>query len=413
MNIRCRYLLEQNEPTNMREKLICKFKFHNVGQGLFYTGLLQSNNKKYEIVYDCGSDNRTYRMKAIRDYKTIIKNDDKIDLLIISHLHTDHYNGIKELLKNRGAKIAILPYVPLWERMIIKFISKRNSWSDSFLDNPSNFLINECNVDEVIMIDNSDPDGEDNPFQPDGFSPNPDSDFDLKKMKFKANSTSDEKLAFNTQTADSGGVLITLNRKWFFSFYNNPLTKELRWQFTQTLNTSGINLSDSDSVVNLLKKYKNNRIAAAYKKVFGVGDELNITSLITIHGPCGKPYFQCGMTNITDELIIHDIRSPFYQMLTGDFSFPLWLDDFYNKNERLLNKVAIASIPHHGSINNWNDEVLRKINSPKIWVASHGVANKHKHPSDYVKNNIQQNHKEFMSVTENNAFEYCGCFIWN
>jgi len=394
----------------MINDLLCKFTFHSVGQGLFYTGRLQTDKIDFNFVYDCGSDNRAPRIKSINNYTESVPKDQKIDLLVISHLHTDHYNGIKQLLKNRGAKLVILPFALPWERMVIKLTGKRSAWSDSFLENPATFLIEENGVDEVIYIDNSNPNAEHSVFIPEDFLPDPDFHGFKMKMLFKPNNDEVLNNTGKIKFAESGGVVIACDGKWFFSFYNNPLTKELRLQFERSLKSWGIDIADSKSIAELMSRSKRNKIASAYKQVFGEGDELNTTSLITVHGPCGNPQLCC---KIKDKNHFACFNAPLFQMLTGDFSFPLWLDDFHNKNQRLVDKVSIASIPHHGSEYNWSNDVLTKIQTPFIWVASHATVNKHNHPASCVKTSIQQGGKIFRSVTENKDFEYGGFLVWN
>ena len=90
------------------------FKFHPIGQGLFYTGSLLYNS--YNFVYDCGGHSgQEYIDNSIEQYKNSMArcNQQKpdIDFVVISHLHEDHYNGISQLNKTFQIKRFYLPYI--------------------------------------------------------------------------------------------------------------------------------------------------------------------------------------------------------------------------------------------------------------------------------------------------------------
>ena len=83
--------------------LMNKFKFHPVGQGLFYTGNLA--NGTYNFVYDCGSSSKINFSNCSNYF------NGHINFIAISHLHEDHINGLEELLKNNIVDELILPYI--------------------------------------------------------------------------------------------------------------------------------------------------------------------------------------------------------------------------------------------------------------------------------------------------------------
>lgn len=97
------------------------FRFHNVGQGLFYSGILSKKvNHKHNVfsfVYDCGTDSSTlFLQREIDDFKLLlpttgISKHKKLDLLVISHLHDDHVNGLKYLLKDIDVDTVVMPYI--------------------------------------------------------------------------------------------------------------------------------------------------------------------------------------------------------------------------------------------------------------------------------------------------------------
>ncbi len=385
----------------MKNEIKCEFEFHPVGQGLFYSAHLESEDDDYTFVYDCGSEMRIPRTNAISDFrKRFLKNKKEIDLLIISHLHTDHFNGVKQLLQDRGAKLAILPYMEDWERLLIRQTSGQTSkWLDDFLTDPSGYLISN-GVRNIVYIDNSSLEAEETPFDPDAFYSGTANEYLRSFTDFGRKiepKISDKGIHV---IKDSGWSFRVANEKWFFVFYNNPLSSEIRKCFQQILLDAGINLYNTQSVTDLLSNTKDNRISAAYKKVFGKGMQLNTTSLITIHGPCGNPRLKNRNGHIEYPTNKH------CQLLTGDFSFPLWLGHFCNANRKLLNRVGIATIPHHGSSLNWTNEVLEKIVSPMNWIASYGKNNRYGHPSKFVKNSLKIKNKKLVSVTENCRRKY-------
>ena len=74
---------------------------HPVGQGAFYSEIFsERKNKLFTVVYDCGSNNKGC-------LKTNIEKLGTADLVFISHFHSDHINGIKELQQNANPLIII------------------------------------------------------------------------------------------------------------------------------------------------------------------------------------------------------------------------------------------------------------------------------------------------------------------
>ncbi|MGX2967891.1 MBL fold metallo-hydrolase [Ursidibacter sp. B-7004-1] len=134
-------------------------EFWAVGQGLFSSGkVLSGGNTAFSWVYDCGStpDKKTKQTKeldlAIQQMKSQY-ND--LDLLAISHFDQDHINGISKLLsKYQKVKYILLPYYPLWQRLIIaKYLGvTSDSPNFNFFIDPVKFIIDQFHQIETILL---------------------------------------------------------------------------------------------------------------------------------------------------------------------------------------------------------------------------------------------------------------------
>ncbi len=68
--------------------------------------------------------------------------EEYIDLMMISHFDRDHINGIDELLRNYKVRYWLLPYYPLWKRLLVAHLSGINQENElfSFYLDPVNYL---------------------------------------------------------------------------------------------------------------------------------------------------------------------------------------------------------------------------------------------------------------------------------
>lgn len=78
--------------------------FANVGQALFAV----ERHSGHIVVYDCGGENVGYVRRAI---KRILRPEEPIDVLFISHYDRDHINGIRYLLQHYSVKHLVLPMI--------------------------------------------------------------------------------------------------------------------------------------------------------------------------------------------------------------------------------------------------------------------------------------------------------------
>lgn len=80
---------------------------HPVGQGGMFSGQLQAGNTTLRWVYDCGSNQQDRLSEEILS----VADRGAIDLMFLSHLDSDHVNGVDRLLAATTVEEVVLPYL--------------------------------------------------------------------------------------------------------------------------------------------------------------------------------------------------------------------------------------------------------------------------------------------------------------
>jgi len=439
-----------------------RFTFHNVGQGLFYSGEIEFNDdKRFLFIYDCGSESKNAIEKAINDFSKETKKKE-IDMLVISHFHNDHISGLNYLLNKYNIKIAIIPYFHPLLRLLIAILNQnQESWYYEFLANPVSYLLSR-EVERVIMIvgdspDENNPNEENLPRRPDNLSDNDLVNIVLKEIddKTKKEIVSNENLGgLNNKIkiySHKGYITlkdyITLLEVWLFKFFNYESNKQLLDSLEKCLNENISNFSPNkvSEIIRNIEKYKG-KIKKCYeyiKKQFLLKD-FNNTSLVMMHTPinhdtlkvkgvfyliCPFPiFFSSNLVDYFCEEFLYLHREFYYrckdiinrtckyicsaQALTGDIDLNYDYGSFKKHFSYFQEKLLICQIPHHGSYKNWNKDFVEDFKIP-IHVASAGKFNKYGHPSKKVFEDIIKNYSIPIIVDENKWFTLKAEITWS
>lgn len=127
--------------------------FHPVGHGAFYTERFYEGGEcVFTAVYDCGSD--TLSGSSLATLIGDAQHGEPIDVLFISHFHSDHVNGFS-VIQNQCKKI-ILPVISTEEKEM-SFI--HNAIVTGGIDNEANNLLkrvfsstNNAADEQIIMV---------------------------------------------------------------------------------------------------------------------------------------------------------------------------------------------------------------------------------------------------------------------
>ncbi len=424
-----------------------EFVYHNVGQGLFYSGEIKPQNQKnvnignntFRFVYDCGSENRHLVNTSVHRHKQDVE-DDKIDLLVISHLHSDHVSGLEELFENFKIKDVILPYLTPIGRLLIA-LRKTNmpQWYYEFLSDPVSYLM-EKGVNRVIIIggkggNEKPPFPEDiPPYNPEGeplnFDKLPD-DEKLKEEIGKHDKNWKEYIKEKKLLIKNHNGYILAQNLWLFRFFNYSITSlSLKEFHSCMLKTRLLPLfiDQDDEYIKLLIKDKEKFRFKNLKKCYNnikkqLKNDFNNTSLVLYHGPVNNLrnstlhltsyciYYSCTyFYNKYTRFIISNDR--FGQLLTGDIDLNMNFEELEKHYSNHLDRVVAVQVPHHGAKKNWNRNILEKIPNGKFWIIPAGLKNRYGHPSCKVIGDILCKNRQYIWVNETNCAVIKGEIDW-
>lgn len=408
-------LLKPTKQGIVRLTQVCvDHKFFPVGQGLFVAGSIKlwppepkrrrrietGSNKKppaqppYRWVFDCGS---TTAKRLVTNAIADLKGDcagSRIDLLTISHFHNDHINGVVDLLKAIGAKTVMLPWAPLWHRLLIGFDQGLRADDNEvlFFVDPVQYLIQEVGdgFEQVLFVMPSDGEGPPFSLEP-TFDPEPPEDLDEADKVAGTGDTlpyGDLDLTYDNPKRRVRvlwpGQAIPVLRVWEFIPYNDPNTRPS--------DPTNFEVKVAHHRQALLSRNENERDAALkslrslYEATFR-RTAMNDVSLTLYGGAIGtwrglrdcncRFHHFLGTCDCWQE---HETRAAI--LLTGDgnlSSISRWnaLEQYLDCRRAV--RTSIFQVPHHGARANWFDG-LAAVASPGLSIFSSDPNHSYGHP---------------------------------
>lgn len=404
-----------------------------IGQGCFASGSISVDNKTFTYVYDCGSNNSNPLRQSIRSFKP--KND-LIDALFISHLDSDHVNGIDFLCASCGYKVdtVYLPYMSIVDCLIVIGASLADgnfTWNLAEAVIKPRKWFKDRGVDNLVMIRRRDPDDQGGPELSEEPRPfiSPD-----EKMKMKDNIETDHRLMSIVSPqyektypgnlnktalyiAESKSV-VYLSRYfdapvWMLVPFVPPLPADSIKPFLAKVRKElGIAISygsrntrkNNAEILGVLRDNDNRKkLKAIYNML--VTDH-NSVSLCLYSGPWLKPTDNVywDVMNPMDDYWLYNRKHSVDKcgwIGTGDLNFEQEhnLDSFMNHYRVFTGKFSTLLLPHHGSQLNFSP-VLGHFCSPAISLVSAGSRNGYGHPHPGVLGIMRLLGSQVFKVTE-------------
>ena len=358
------------------------FTFHPVGQGLFYTGSISCGEKVYNFVYDCGGGIWDIN-RAVKSYFDRIA-DKGIDLIVLSHLHEDHINGVRTLLglinKSGNSKRSriVIPYSNRVMNLLYEYeyVSKfgYDDFMSEFYNDPIKTIKEENEDCEIILIAS-----------------------DLKKA---------------VSDAEEDGLV--------FGFVKNN-NDDIRGVEGDVYMLETYHGSKEFSNVYLAKALSSSPLSSSWcYKIFQ--PNYNLTKYIAFKKLCREKEISCTKDLFDKEndlgvfrkagpglnvscIVMHHWFEPFIgpvsTVLTGDL--PETDENCIRKGISLgqEQRPFVYQIPHHGAKQRVNPQII----DSEFSVVSYGCNNRYGHPDS---NTIKEYMKKscIIPVNENRCFSY-------
>ena len=321
---------------------------HPIGQGAFYTEqFFDDNNQKIAtVVYDCGSSSNKTGLE--REISGTFKENDKVDILFISHFHADHINGVEALCRRVHVKNVLIPFYNKEERLALlaTTITKNNN-------------INNDGLKRLIMDPRA------------YFSDFGDNENKIRVIEVKSNSIPANKSyllddsEFNEKEIESGTKVWLSDLTWEYIPYNSE--NDERFQtFINECNRCGVSLD------NIQREIQNEQYRKLLRKAYEATipkNSINKYSMMLYSGANNEKlhYGAC--------------------LYTGDMSLnQIEISKINTLLDARCRNLSMFQIPHHASIDSFDTSVFYLLGQTHfpILFASCGNKNKYGHPSPYV-----------------------------
>ena len=325
-------------------------KFLPVGHGAFFIERLSVDGQRVlTVVYDCGDSNQGKEVQqyAIKEFGTVDKPGELIDLLFISHFDDDHVNGLKY----------IQPYLTPNTKVFLPFFyahlqsvynqTKRNGIS-YVID-----ILNQVHIKPIhvryrvadrqagsIDVDEYDPEQSGNEIS---------SGFPLVK-------------SINSQPIWKFVPFNLFNEQTHYTDFKNKVHSVLHWTDSKLYDATKWTKQDIKALRNIYNSFNrltiNDNSLIVLSDAFGDLDRYYVEVMDQDYLHLALNYPNCMWYNHPQRPSILYTGDTVLKRGVRKSKYSDRYEDFLNELKMHTNHISMMQIPHHGSVNNINMSAL-------------------------------------------------------
>ena len=367
------------------------FRFHKVGQGLFYSGILtktdDTHHNTFSFIYDCGSESSNFFLyREIDEFKHLFpSNKRKLDMLVISHLHEDHVNGLERLLDGIEVQTVVMPYINDGLKLLARLeLRSDDEFLKEFYTDPVAWFVSK-GAKRVLLLGSEE---EEDIYGNIGQQYYEDQDIHIDGV-LGISILDDTQIVYLKKLS----TVKCWKFYWGFCFENLKLTVN-RKTYIEIVEDF-----KKQKCLTLEQIFKSKRLTQELRRKIekNYPNAQNRTSVVLLHRPIKKNcscliYFNDRYGGFLNEKVEF-----LNTILTGDIELRK------SDNLELLSNhdlFCVFQYPHHGSKNN----DLKRLSNPNVgfYIISCGIINRYGHPHNEILEQIQN----IVFVNERNAFDY-------
>lgn len=333
----------------------------SVGHGGFITEkiLRRDGSKVFTVVYDCGSKSEKSIIQAINQS---FEKDEVIDLLCLSHFHSDHINGVCHLLGHTRVMAIMVPefnHESLLGDFVIAAVSRTGAFNPS---NPALLFLrsligpqhSELELPHIVRLL---PDQTDNLEEA----------VDLSTLQLHGNIYS--------------GTQIWADSKWMFIPYNIKMDDSL----------------SEDVLSYLKKKLGGNQTLSICEINNALADEQVFNDVQRFYRKCLKDANHSSMVLYSGRPYPKE-KSWDNALYMGDYNANVKnVDELRRVMNKRFDRIGLIQVPHHGSSRNYSKTSSLYDNG--VIAVTFASEDSPTHPAQVIVDDIVSHHGISMKVT--------------
>lgn len=384
---------------------------HPVGQGGMMSGLIETHGGSLHWAYDCGSN----QTDALNREIAIVAAQGDLQLLFLSHLDSDHVNGIDSLLAKTRVEEVVLPYLRDIDRIVAvahdAAMGALTGGFLTFLDDIEGWF-RERGVERITFIEPRDDDDEggDGPLLPEGGDGGGEGPIKHKwvgqsVVPPEGNRTAHDPEKPPVQRLKDGATVHLRTSQplnWLLSPHAHRPSKSALAAFeAELIRCFRGKHSDPDFLqVILADKDLRTDLKRCYDAIW---KDHNLVSMALYAGPVESDswYSWTERHYRFPRFLRRRYRGVVGWLCTGDMHLDVVRrrEAFIQHYRHLLDKVNVFALPHHGSRANFSLSLFSSLPNACQFAAAAGP-NSYDHPSEYVIRAVQAEGKSFVRVNE-------------